>query len=200
MTPTTTPGSPRPDADPLRIVLLVGSVRTTRMAEPLLTWLCDELADVDWIDLDVIDLATIALPITGPRSDRPSPIAARLARADGFLILTPEYNHSYPAALKNAIDWHLQEWAYKPVAFIGYGAHAGGVRAVEHLRGVLPELRATTIREAVLLYSPWQRMTPDGRFQPGDGTISVLQTMLAELRWWARALRLARSQDQLLTA
>ncbi len=202
MTTMTTPFSAQPNSDTLRIALLVGSVRSPRMADPLLAWLREELSDVGWIDLDVVDLATAELPITGPGSGggNPSPIADRLARADGFLILTPEYNHSYPAALKNAIDWHFDQWAYKPVAFVGYGAHAGGVRAVEHLRTVFPELRATTIREAVLLHSPWERTTTDGRFRPTDGTITALQAMITELRWWANALRTARTQDQLLTA
>ncbi|MEU3075936.1 NAD(P)H-dependent oxidoreductase [Streptomyces laurentii] len=71
----------------------------------------------------------------------------RLADADGFVLLTPEYNHSYPAALKNAIDWHLTEWAYKPVAFVGYGG-SGGIRAVAPLRTVFP-LWATAGEELV---------------------------------------------------
>lgn len=189
----------RPNRRALRVALLVGSVRSPRMADPLTDWLQRELAEVDWIDLDVVDLASVALPLSGPEGSG-SPIADRLAAADGFLILTPEYNHSYSAALKNAIDWHLAEWAYKPVAFIGYGAHAGGVRAVEHLRTVLAELRATTIREAVQLQSPWERVGDDGRFRPSAGTTATLHAMLAELRWWADALRTARAQDRLMPA
>lgn len=164
-------------AESLKIALLVGSVRTPRMADPLLDWLRSELEPLGWLRLDVIDLAEVALP-----REQLSPIADRLADADGFVILTPEYNHSFPAALKNAIDWHLTEWAYKPVAFVGYGAGSGGIRAVEQLRQVFPELRATTIREAVHLAAPWVQLTADGRFDPGDGAASALAATMAELR------------------
>ncbi|MBL0885669.1 NADPH-dependent FMN reductase [Myceligenerans indicum] len=200
-TPTTRTG-PLHDADPLRIVLLVASVRSPRMADPLLAWLREELAGADGIELDVVDLATTDLPMTGlgVPGGAPSPIADRLNRADGFLILTPEYNHSYPAALKNAIDQHLEPWARKPVAFVAYGAHTGGSRAVEHLRTVFPELRATTVREALLLNQPWQRLTAEGRFRPSDAALAVWRDLLGELRWWASALRTARAQDRLVAA
>ncbi|MEU8364704.1 NAD(P)H-dependent oxidoreductase [Nonomuraea sp. NPDC048882] len=91
-------------------------------------------------------------------------------------------------------NWHFTEWAYKPVAFIGYGA-SGGIRAVEQLRGVMPELRATTIREAVLIPMAWEHLDADGRFVPPPGTAQALHVTMGELRTWASALRSVRIPD-----
>lgn len=180
---------------PLRIALIVSSVRSVRLADPLLAWLLDRLEPVGWLGVDVIDLADVDLPPEQLEPGRPSPISDRLAGADGFIVLTPEYNHSFPASLKNAIDWHFDEWAYKPVAFVAYGAGSGGIRAVEQLRLIFPELRATTVRNAVLLAAPWTQLSAGGRFEPGAHTVAALDAMLAELRWWATALRAGRARE-----
>ena len=90
---------------------------------------------VAW-SVDVIDLATVDLPVVLTRHpDRAvDEYLARLDRADAFVVVTPEYNHSFPAPLKNAIDWAFRQWQAKPVAFVSYGGLAGGLRAVEQLR------------------------------------------------------------------
>jgi NAD(P)H-dependent FMN reductase len=179
----------------LRIVLIVSSVRSTRLADPLLAWLRERLTSLAWLDVDVIDLADVDLPQEKLVPGESSPISDRLASADGFLVLTPEYNHSFPASLKNAIDWHFDEWAYKPVAFVSYGAGSGGSRAVEQLRQVFPELRATTVRHAVQLNAPWTHLSDDGRFSPGADVDTALSTTMDELRWWASALREGRARQ-----
>ena len=181
---------------PLRLAVLVASVRSPRLADALLPWLEDELLAVDGFDVDVVDLADHDLD---PRRLQPggatSPIAGRLAGADAFLVLTPEYNHSFPAALKNAIDWHVEEWRHKPVAFVSYGAGSGGLRAVEQLRLIFPELRATTVRDAVTLRAPWEHLDDEGRFQAPPGTRDALVATLDELRWWAETLRSGRERS-----
>ncbi|GIH14944.1 NADPH-dependent FMN reductase [Rugosimonospora africana] len=180
----------------LRIAVVIGSVRKPRLADPLAAWLERELAALDWVDVDMIDLAAVSLPMheLQPRGAAASPIAGRLAEADGFVVLTPEYNHSFPASVKNMIDWHLVEWAYKPVGFVGYGG-SGGIRAVEQLRAVFPELRATTVRESVLLPMAWKHLDTAGRFTPPPGAVEALHAMMSELATWARALRPARVAD-----
>ncbi|GAA5185453.1 NAD(P)H-dependent oxidoreductase [Rugosimonospora acidiphila] len=182
--------------DRLRIAVVIGSVRTPRLADPLAGWLERELAALDWADIDMIDLASVSLPMRElrARGAAPSPIAGRLAAADGFVLLTPEYNHSFPASVKNMIDWHLIEWAYKPVGFVAYGS-SGGIRAVEQLRAVFPELRAATVRESVLLAMAWNHLDTTGRFNPPPGTVEALHAMMNELATWARALRSARAVD-----
>ncbi|MEV4250747.1 NAD(P)H-dependent oxidoreductase [Streptosporangium canum] len=180
----------------LRIAVVIGSVRKPRLADSLAAWLECELTAIDWLDLDMIDLATVSLPMheIQPGGAATSPIGDRLANADGFVFLTPEYNHSFPAPVKNVIDWHYTEWAYKPVAFVGYGS-SGGIRAVEQLRTIFPELRATTVREAVLIPMAWEHLDADGRFVPPPGTAQALHATMNELRTWARALRPVRIPD-----
>jgi NAD(P)H-dependent FMN reductase len=173
--------------DTLSIALIVGSVRAGRRADAIVPWIEDRLARLDWLKLDVVDLAEEQLDprvLLGG-----SPISDRLHRADAFVVLTPEYNHSYPGALKHAIDTHYPEWQYKPVSFVSYGAGSGGIRAVEHLRGVFAELYAVTTRNGVPLTSPWAHIGEDGTFAPPEGAAQALETTLAELRWWALALR-----------
>lgn len=180
------------DDNSLRVALLIGSVREGRFADALMPWLLDSLAEVDWLKVDVVDLADEQLDPHQLRG--PSPISERLHQADAFIVLTPEYNHSYPAALKHAIDTHYAEWQYKPVSFVSYGAGSGGIRAVEHLRGVFAELYATTTRNGVPLAAPWSHLDAEGRFQAPQSAGAALAATLAELRWWALALRGARRE------
>ncbi|KNX38585.1 NADPH-dependent FMN reductase [Luteipulveratus halotolerans] len=183
------------DTSKMRIVLLVGSVRTSRMADPIVAWLRAQLAQHTWIDLDVIDLATVRLPEAELRpGSGDSPIADRMNAADGFVVLTPEYNHSFPAALKNAIDWHYTEWTRKPVTFVAYGAGSGGIRAIEQLRLIFPELSAVTTRNVVTLSAPWNHLGDNG-FEPPEQVVGALEATVAELHWWATALRVARGRD-----
>jgi NAD(P)H-dependent FMN reductase len=178
---------------PVRIALIIGSVRWGRLAGALADWTAARVRQMPSVDLDVIDLADEDLPmhaLTPGGAD--SPISRRLHNADGFLLITPEYKHSFPAALKNAIDWHFAEWAYKPVAFVGYGA-SGGVRAIEQLRQVFPELRSTTIRDAVLLNRPWERFDEQGGYLAAEHEAAALEATMDELGWWARTLREGRA-------
>jgi NAD(P)H-dependent FMN reductase len=115
-------------------------------------------------------------------------------RADAFVIVTPEYNHSFPAALKNFIDWHHPQWQAKPVGFVSYGGLGGGLRAVEQLRLVFAELHAVTVRDSVSLHGPWSGLGQDG--EPRDATVcaGAAKGMLGQLSWWGRALRTARAE------
>jgi NAD(P)H-dependent FMN reductase len=108
------------------------------------------------------------------------------------LIVTPEYNHAYPAALKAIIDCCFRPWHAKPIAFVSYGGVSGGLRAVEQLRLVFAELHAVAIRETVSLAHAWTQFDPVGNpFRPGqlNGQLIVL---MKRLTWWADALKAAR--------
>ncbi|MFE0450461.1 NADPH-dependent FMN reductase [Streptomyces sp. NPDC058914] len=187
---------------PLRVAVVVGSVREGRQGRAVAAWFVATAAGHDGLDLDVIDLADLDLPLVMPGwGGAPSPEAAaaladvtpRLADADAFVVVTPEYNHSFPASLKNLIDWHRGEWQAKPVGFVSYGGLAGGVRAVEQLRPVFAELHAVTVRDAVSLHGPWSGLGEDGA--PRDAAVceGAAKGMLGQLDWWGRALRTARA-------
>jgi NAD(P)H-dependent FMN reductase len=120
-------------------------------------------------------------------------LTARLEAADAFVVITPEYNHSYPALLKAAIGWHFTQWKAKPVAFVSYGGAAGGRHAVLHLENLLTELHAVTIREGLAFPNYWANFE-DGR--PLDSQApGYAKVVLEQLARWAMALRKARSES-----
>ena len=152
-----------------------------------------------------MDLAEVEIPLALPAESpkmageaypRPAGMAgltARLEAADAFVLVTPEYNHSYPASLKAAIDWHFTQWKAKPVAFVSYGGAAGGRHAVLHLENVLTELHAVTIREGLAFPSYWANFEDGQPLEPQAPEYA--KVMLEQLAWWATALRKARSES-----
>jgi NAD(P)H-dependent FMN reductase len=117
----------------------------------------------------------------------------QLDTADAFVVVTPEYNHGYPAALKELIDSAGREWHAKPVAFVSYGGVSGGLRAVEQLRQVFAELHAVTIRDSVSFHNAWEQFKGEGVHASPERHANSLSRMLAQLHWWAVALRHARA-------
>ena len=186
---------------PVRVAVIVGSVREGRFGPVVADWLAGVAGDHGGFEVDVVDLAEPELPLALPAFGTvPSAavmaeiakVTPRLLAADAFVVVTPEYNHSYPASLKNAIDWHRAEWTAKPVAFVSYGGMSGGLRAVEHLRAVFAELHAVTIRDTVSFHGAHVRFGADG--QPTDEAAAVAaKVMLDQLGWWARSLTEART-------
>jgi NAD(P)H-dependent FMN reductase len=116
----------------------------------------------------------------------------QIATADGFVVVTPEYNHGYPAPLNALIDSVGAEWHAKPVAFVSYGGISGGLRAVEQLRQVFAELHAVTVRDSVSLVSAWEQFDESGALLRPERAEKSMATMLSRLGWWAVALREAR--------
>jgi NAD(P)H-dependent FMN reductase len=177
----------------IRTVVLTGSVRNGRIGPEVTRWFTSRAATRADLDLDVVDLAEHPLPLDLSASAARSALSARLAAADAFVVVTPEYNHSYPAALKNVLDWFGEEWAAKPVGFVSYGGVAGGLRAVEHLRAVFAELHAMTVRETVSFHFAAEVFGEHRRpvSQEAEGAAKAL---LDQLTWWADALRTARAE------
>jgi NAD(P)H-dependent FMN reductase len=109
------------------------------------------------------------------------------------VVVTPEYNHGYPASLKQAIDLGGREWWAKPVAFVSYGGISGGLRAVEQLRQVFAELHAVTVRDTVSFHGAHGCFDDSGSPRDPSGRNAAAKTMLDQLAWWAYALRDARA-------
>jgi len=112
--------------------------------------------------------------------------AATIAAYDGFVMVTPEYNHGTSGVLKNAIDYLYAEWNNKAVGFVSYGS-AGGARAAEHLRLVAGELQMADVRQQVVLslMTEFENFTT---FKPGDYNLPALETMLDQVVAWSNAL------------
>src|ERR671919_802151 len=149
----------------MHLAIVIGSTREGRFGSTVARWFVSQAEARPEFDLDVIDLADSELPAVLRRT--PDPIVVshreRLERADAFVVITPEYNHGYPASLKQAIDLQRDEWRRKPVAFVSYGGIGGGLRAVEQLRQVFAELHTVTMRDAVSFHMAWELFDESGR-------------------------------------
>jgi NAD(P)H-dependent FMN reductase len=188
----------------MRIALIVGSTRPGRKGSTVGRWVHDHALQRDdvpgKVDFDLIELEDFDLPLL----DEPTiPAAAdgeyevpqtrawsdRIVQYDGYVFVTPEYNHGVPAAMKNAVDVLGPEWAHKAVAFVSYGAD-GGVRAVEHWRNVVANLMMSDVRAqlTLLVFEDWH----DGEFRPLDRREGELQTMLDQLVETTESVRALR--------
>ncbi len=180
--------------EPLRLAIIIGSTREGRFGPVVARWFAAQAHQRADMVVDVIDLADADLPVAYPSSSSPAVDAyvERIAGADAFVVVTPEYNHGYPAALKQAIDLPHRQWQAKPVGFVSYGGMSGGLRAVEQLRQVFAELHAVTVRDTVSFHMAHGLFDASGEPREPAGCNAAAKTMLDQLAWWAVALRTAR--------
>ncbi|WP_338447078.1 NAD(P)H-dependent oxidoreductase [Pelagerythrobacter marensis] len=169
--------------DTLRIGLVYGSARPGRLCDSVAGWVAERVAARGGMAVETID------PAAGHDE---AELIRRIDRADGFIVVTPEYNHSFPAPLKALIDAASSEWHAKPVAFVSYGGISGGLRAVEHLRGVFAELHAVGIRDTVSFAAAWEQFGEDAQLHDPRRAERAMATLLLRFDWWSRALRNAR--------
>jgi NAD(P)H-dependent FMN reductase len=171
------------------IGIILGSTRPGRRGEPVAKWVLDVARKRGDADFELIDLADYRLP----HLDEPPPPSmgqyqnqhthesvAAIAGFDGYIFVTPEYNHSTSGVLKNAIDYLYAEWNNKAIGVVSYGA-VGGARAAEHLRLIAGELQMADVRTNVAL-----SLFTD--FAPGEHQVQALHTLLSEVLAWSRAL------------
>lgn len=185
-----------------RIQVILGSTRQNRAGEQVASWITELARSRDDIDVELVDLREFPLPFfdapVSPKrelSDDPRvrAWAAKVAKADGFILVTPEYNYGYPAVLKNALDSIYYEWNDKPVGLVGYGAVGGGLRAVMQLRQVVVELGLVQAHAHVIV--PWVGRAFDDDGQPRDEITSRMASgMLDEVAEWALLLRAKREK------
>lgn len=185
--------------EPVRVAVIVGSIRTDRFCPTPARWIADQAIKRDDLDVDLVDLADYDLPVVLGGNDADAPLPApvvelgqRLDRADAFVVVTPVYNRSYPASLKNAIDWFYEEWQLKPVGLVSYGGITGGLQSIEHLRGVFIEFNAVPLLATITFPNFWDRFDHDGRPVDTEGTTKLATSFLDQLTWWAHTLRDAR--------
>jgi len=186
----------------LKIAIIVGSTRPGRKADTVARWVFDIAARRGDASFEIVDIADFDLPLLDealPPSmgqyaqPHTKAWAARIAGFDGFVFVTPEYNHSTSGALKNAIDYLFREWNDKAAGLVGYGS-TGGTRAVEHLRGIMGEIKVADVRAqvALSLFTDFENFTT---FKPQPGQEAAVEAMLGDLIPWAGALRTLRLQN-----
>ncbi len=189
--------------DTLDLVVIIGSVREGRFGPVVARWFAEQAELHGRFTVDVVDLADTELPLALPsvppalQPDPPRPAAMaeltrRLAAADAFVVVTPDYNRSFPASLKAAIDWHYTEWQAKPVGFVGYSGASGGLLAIEQLRQVFGELHAHTVRDYVSFPRYYQLFGPDGTLREPAEPAAAAKVLLDQLLWWGSVLQDAR--------
>jgi len=184
----------------LNIAIIVGSTRPGRKSEAVAQWVYDIAKQRSDATFELVDLRDFNLPLL----DEPLPAAvgqysqphtkawaAKIAEFDGFVFVTPEYNHGIPGALKNAIDFLFREWNHKAAGFVSYGGHANGSRAIEQLRLVLAEVQVAGVRAQVLLslFSDFENFSV---FKPAARREAAVTAMLDEVLAWGGALRTLR--------
>ena len=184
----------------VRLAIITGSTRPGRVNESVARWVHElagkrkdaafELVDIKDFNLPLLDEPVP--PSMGQYSkDHTKAWAAKIASFDGYVFVTPEYNHGISGALKNAIDFLYREWNNKAAGFVGYGS-AGGARAVEHLRLVMAEVQVATVRNqvALSLFSDFENYTT---FKPDPRHEKSLSGMLDQLIAWSGALKTLRA-------
>ncbi len=191
----------------LRIAVIVGSTRPNRNAPQVAEWVLDRARKRGDATYEIVDIADFDLPVFDePMSpsmgkytqEHTKRWAKTIASYDGFVFVTPEYNHSITGALKNAIDFVYGEWNNKAAGFVSYGS-TGGARAVEHLRGIMAEVQVADVRAHVSMsmytdFENWSVLKPDPRHE------QQLGVMLDQLVAWSRAMQGVRAEKQAAAA
>ncbi|MDX3646056.1 NAD(P)H-dependent oxidoreductase [Streptomyces sp. MB09-02B] len=189
--------------NPLKLAVIIGSVRGGRFGPTVANWFVEQAKKSGDFTVDLIDLVDFPLPMEMPAfGEEPGEatkavaarLSARLHDADAFAVVSPEYNHTIAPALKNAIDWFLEEWSFKPVGLVSYGGMGGGLRASEHLRQVFAEVHATTVRDMLSFHNAWGDFEKNGRPASPEGSEAAAANLLKQVAWWAEALRAARTK------
>ena len=189
-----------------KIGVIISSTRPTRFGEKPAKWILEHVKARGDVDAELIDLRDYPLPLfDAPASDfwmpTPNEVAAKwqakLNEFDGYIVVVAEYNRSITGALKNAIDWAYKPFMKKAVAYVGYGS-VGGARAIEHLRNIMVELQAVSVRHAIHIggsdflpvmmgQKTWEETAP--RFD------AFVPEVLENLVWWTNATKAAREAD-----
>jgi len=193
----------------IKVKVIIGSTRPNHFSEKPASWIYEETQKREGVAAELLDLRDYSMPffdqpispaMSGGKyaNDVVKTWAGKIKDGDAFIIVTPEYNHGYPAVLKNALDSIFQEWNKKPVGFVSYG-NAGGARSVEQLRQVVIELQMFPIRNAIHLPSEIYRIAMNEKvpvnpdlFKALKEPVDRVQPFLNELILTSRAFKTMR--------
>jgi NAD(P)H-dependent FMN reductase len=185
----------------LKIKIILGSNRPSRFAEQPGAWLMKQSEKISDASFELIDLANVDLPFLDEpipalhgeyQNDHTKAWSAVIDEADGFVFVVPEYNHGVTPVLKNALDYLYHEWTHKPVAFLSYGADAGGARAVEQLRAIAGHFSMYDITEHVIMPEYYLNMDENKQFKFSQRHEKAAQAMMSQVVFWADQFQAAR--------
>jgi NAD(P)H-dependent FMN reductase len=186
----------------MQLQVVIASTRPGRVGLSIATWAYEYArAHAKFEEVALVDLAEVNLPfIDEPHhpnlrqytKDHTRAWSTTVAAADAFVFVIPEYNHSAPPALVNAIDYLFHEWHYKPVGLVSYGGVSGGTRSAQMVKQMVTAVKMVPLFESVSI--PFFRQhLKDGAFAANDAHEKSAQAMLDELVRWAGALRVLRA-------
>lgn len=175
-----------------KIQVIFGSTRQGRHGDKVAKWLMGELTGLGGAEFELLDLRDYPLPFfdepVGPSMAPGQYIhpeakawSEKIKEGSGYIIVTPEYNHGYPAVLKNALDYLYVEFKDKPVGFVSYGGASGGIRAVEQLTEVVRELHMIAVRDAVAIPTVWAAFDANGALANSEVHAKNLRLMVADI-------------------
>lgn len=187
-----------------KLQIFIASTRPGRVGLPVAEWFAERARRHGFFEVELVDLARVNLPFM----DEPNhPMLRRYTHehtrrwsasvdsADAFVFVTPEYNHSFNAPLKNAIDYLHHEWRYKPVGLVSYGGVAAGTRAVQMITPVLTALMMVPLTEAVHIPFVSQFLSEDGQIHANEVMEQAADAMLTQLGRWSEALEPQRARS-----
>lgn len=182
----------------MRLHIVVGSTRPGRGGLSVAKWLTAVAKATPGIEAELVDLAEFDLPLLDepnhPRlqnylNEHTRRWSAKVKEADAFFFVTPEYNHSIPASLKNALDYLSREWALKPAAIASYAGISGGIRATQHLKHVMSALQMVAIPQGITIPNYTSLIDDNGVFEGTEINRNDAEQALSALLRWVRALR-----------
>jgi len=194
----------------MKLQVIIGSTRPGRVTERLAQWVAAEAENLPDTEVELVDLKDYQMPFMdeaispryNPNRELDPAVKSwldKIAEADAYIFVTPEYNHSISGVLKNALDFLTFELVHKPATAVGHGT-VGGARAIMHLKEILSESQAAVIPKSVSLASASAKLDENGVLDAEIaaepyGPQTALKNMLAELQWYSNALATARTAD-----
>jgi NAD(P)H-dependent FMN reductase len=181
----------------IQLKIIIASTRSGRKGPAVADWILKRAKLEKKFKVELIDLAELNLPFLDEpemaieqkyKHAHTKKWSKTIVKSDAFIIVTPEYNNSYPAPIKNALDYLFTEWNYKPVGFVSYGGVAGGTRAVQALKIVLASLKMVAVKEAVNIPFFEKYLDVEGLFVSNKEQDKSADVMFKELIKWASAL------------
>ncbi len=180
--------------------IITSTVRAGRKGPIVADWIVNHAKKQGDFNVELLDLAVINLPMMDEpnhpmmknyKHEHTKNWSAKIDEADAFIFVTAEYDYNYPAPLRNAIEYLLQEWQYKPAGIVSYGGISSGTRAANSLKADLATMKIVPMSEAV--HIPFfAQFIIDGVFVPNDITVKAADTMLKELLRWTKGLKLIK--------
>jgi NAD(P)H-dependent FMN reductase len=178
--------------------IISSTVRPGRKGPMIAAWIAEKASQTGEFEVEILDLGEINLPMMNEANhpimkkyehEHTRNWSAKIEAADAFIFVTAEYNHNYPAPLRNAIEYLFSEWNYKAAGIVSYGGISAGTRAANNLKGDLASMSMIPLVHGVNFSMFPQFITEEGEFVPNENSHKSAETMLIELIRWTKGLK-----------